>query len=378
MNSRAAQSEAPSITHIITGLEVGGAERALYTLLTSGLEGPFRNHVISLMGPGYYGPLLEAAGIPVACLYMRPGRPSPLGLLALRAAVVARPADVVQGWMPHGNLSASLSQLLWRRGAALTWNIRLSLESESDQPVLTRVITRLMALLSAAPGAIIYNSSRSRRHHESLGYAASYSHVIPNGFSTETWRPDSDDRIAVRRELGISGSDWVIGYVGRGHSQKDVSNLFTAVTKFSARHPETVLIGVGRDLDCFERSPRRFIPLGQRADVARIIRAFDVLCLSSRAEGFPNVLGEGMASGVPCVTTDVGDARVIVGETGWVVPPRDPEALAEALGWAFEAPRAELQQRGLAARARIEQEFSIDMIVSRYTSLYRRLLKGAP
>jgi len=362
-----------TIIHIITGLEVGGAERALHTLLTNGLEGPFRNQVISLMGPGYYGPLLEAAGIPVACLHMRPGHPSPWALLKLRKALATTTPGIIQGWMPHGNFVAFIARWLMYPHAALSWNIRITLESEIDQSWLTRLLTRFNAARTPTLQSLIYNSARSRFQHELLGYDDSQAHVLPNGFDVETWRPHAVDRIALRQEWGIAEADRVIGFVGRGHHEKDIPNLFAAVKQLSLLHPEAVLVGVGRDLDRFTPQPRRFIPLGQRTDVPRIMRGFDLLCLSSRAEGFPNVLGEAMASGVPCVTTDVGDARLIVGDTGWVAPPRDSEALAQALRQAFETPPDELRRRGEAARFRIQQDFAIAKVVDCYIDLYSRL-----
>jgi hypothetical protein len=116
-----------NITHIIIGLNVGGAERALFNLLTNGLEGPFRNRVISLMGPGHYGPLLQDAGIPVTCLNMHPGRPTPAAVRRLLAACAAAPTDILQGWMIHGNLAATLAQRWGNRHAAYAWNVRISL-----------------------------------------------------------------------------------------------------------------------------------------------------------------------------------------------------------------------------------------------------------
>jgi glycosyltransferase involved in cell wall biosynthesis len=365
-----------AITHIITGLDVGGAERALYTLLTNGLEGPYRNHIVSLMGPGHYGPLLQQAGIPVSTLNMRAGWPSVASLPALREGVVASRPDIIQGWMPHGNVTALIARHLFARRASLAWNVRLSLECEREQRFLTRAITRFNAWRSATPRAIVYNSCRARAQHEAIGFSARHAHVIPNGFNTETWRPDCSDRTAVRRELGLTEADRVIGFVGRAHHQKDVPSLFAAFLQVSSRHPEAVLVGVGRELDRFGATQGRCVLLGQRGDVPRLMRAFDVLCLSSRVEGFPNVLGEAMASGVPCVTTDVGDARAIVAETGWVVPPRDSAALAEALGRALAASREERESRGRAARTRIETEFAITAIVSRYVTLYGSILEN--
>jgi len=364
-----------TLTHIITGLEVGGAERALHTLLTNGLEGPFRNHVISLMGPGHYGPLLQQAGIPLACLHMRPGRPSLPALGALRAAIRAHPPQILQGWMTHGNLTASLARRLFQPRAALAWNIRRSLEGLAQASVSTRALTRLSARLSSGPEAILYNAQRARLQHAEIGYSDAHAHHRPNGFDTDRWKPDATLRAAVRSELGLSEGDAVIGFVGRGHPDKDPANLFQAFARVAMQNPRAVLVAVGRDLDQFGARPDRVILTGQRNDVPRLMQGFDLFCLSSRVEGFPNVLGEAMATGVPCVTTDVGDAAVIVGDTGWVVPPRDSAALARALIEAIDTPADSLRARGSAARARIETEFSIASVVARYIALYERLIE---
>jgi glycosyltransferase involved in cell wall biosynthesis len=364
-----------AITHIITGLGVGGAERALHTLLTNGLEGPFRNHVISLMGPGHYGLLLQQAGIPVTCLHMRPGRPSLRALSRLRAAIRAYPPRIIQGWMTHGNLSASMARRLFQPHAAVAWNSRSSLEGLAQASVSTRALTRLGARLSSDPEAILYNALRSRRQHAEIGFSDLRAHYLPNGFDTGRWQPDATARAAVRAELGLSEVDRVIGFVGRGHPDKDPANLFQAFAQVAMQNPHTVLVAVGRDLDQFGVLPDRVILIGQRDDMPRVMPAFDLLCLSSRIEGFPNVIGEAMATGVPCVTTDVGDAAAIVGDTGWVLPSRNSDALARALIEAIEIPPEELRARGAAARARIEDEFSIASVVAKYIALYERLIE---
>lgn len=366
---------AQNITHIITGLDVGGAERALHMLLTNGLEGPFRNHVMSLMGPGHYGSLLEQAGIPVTCLHMRPGRPSLRALWRLRAAIRAHQPQLIQGWMTHGNLSASLARRLFQPRAALGWNIRWSLEWLAQASASTRVLTRLGVWLSSSPEAILYNAQRSRCQHSEIGYSDGRAHHLPNGFDTIRWQPDATARAAVRAELGLSERDRVIGFVGRGHPEKDPASLFQAFSQVAALNPRAVLVATGRDLDRFEGPGGRIILTGQHNNVPRLMQSFDLFCLSSRVEGFPNVIGEAMATGIPCVTTDVGDAAVIVGNTGWVVPPRDCDALARALIEAINTPPEELRARGAAARARIEAEFSIASVVEKYIALYERLIE---
>lgn len=365
------------ITHIITGLNVGGAERALYTLLTNGLEGPFCNRVISLMGPGYYGPLLEDAGIPLTCLQMPRGLPTPRALWRLRMAMRRDPPDIVQGWMYHGNLAASLAGRLAGRGVPIAWNVRASLHALDTEKTTTRAIIRLGARLSLRPNAIVYNSARSRTQHREIGYEDDSDVVIPNGFDPKTWRGDAAARAQARQHLGLGPAEMVIGYVGRGHPQKDIATLARAFDQVRQLRQNVRLICIGRDIDTqvpadCSRDGIQF--LGVRSDVPILMPAFDLLCLSSRSESFPNVIGEAMSCGVPCVTTNVGDAADIVGETGWVVPPGDSTALARALGAAMDTPGFELRLLGAAARAHIEQELSIDTIVARYVALYADLI----
>jgi glycosyltransferase involved in cell wall biosynthesis len=101
------------------------------------------------------------------------------------------------------------------------------------------------------------------------------------------------------------------------------------------------------------------------------MRALDVLVSASAyGEGFPNVIGEAMASGVPCVATDVGDSAVVIGDTGRIVPPKDPAALAAAIEAMLDLPQEELHELGRRARARIEAEFSIGNCLGRYSELF--------
>jgi glycosyltransferase involved in cell wall biosynthesis len=116
--------------------------------------------------------------------------------------------------------------------------------------------------------------------------------------------------------------------------------------------------------------------IGPRGDIPAVMSALDLHVLSSSAEAFPNVLAEAMACGTPCVSTDVGDAARIVSDTGWVVPPRNPDALAEALAKAIAAWRdAEgWRKRQQRARDHIAQEFAVDTMVARYRALWQECL----
>lgn len=365
------------VVHIITGLNVGGAERALYSLVTGGLQAHFNNHVISLMDDGHYGPLLREARIPVTSLNMRMGLPMPVALWHLRKAIRATSPDLVQGWMYHGNLAASVAKRFAGGDTRLAWNIRLSREGAGEMKATTNSVVRIGAHLSQRVDAILYNSARSRSQHEAEGFAMKRGSVIPNGFDTQKWCPDSSTAINLRQELNLPGERMLIGFVARAHIQKDLPNLFTAFEWLAAQNHNCHLICVGRGLE--EAAPlnldrSRVSFLGQRTDVPQIMPAFDLLCLSSSVEAFPNVIGEAMACGVPCITTDVGDAAAIVGETGWIVPPRNSQALAEALLQALTMPKMEQRRRSIAARRRIEENYSLSSAIGKYVSLYSSLL----
>ena len=117
--------------------------------------------------------------------------------------------------------------------------------------------------------------------------------------------------------------------------------------------------------------------LGVREDIPRVVAALDIATLSSsHGEGSPLVVGEAMASGVPCVVTDVGDSAEIVGTTGVVVPPRDPEALAEAWNTLIGAGPEGRARLGELARKRIEGCYSLQATVTSYQDLYISLCPG--
>lgn len=364
-----------SITHIITGLNIGGAERALHNLLAGGLQKYFDNRVISLTGMGHYGPLLVEAGITVASLDMT--RPSLATLWRLRQAIRAQQPDLAQGWMYHGNLAASVGRRFGEMGTKLAWNIRCSREGSEQLKGMTNAMVRLGGWVSSGPDAIIYNSVRSLEQHEAEGYASASAEVIPNGFDTAKWYPDPAAAVRLRQELGLAGNVRIIGFVARAHPEKDPANLFQAYMQMAQQFQDCHLVCVGKGL--VDIAPpgldlSRVSFLGERYDIPRIMSGFDLLCLTSQVEGFPNVIGEAMACAVPCVSTDVGDAAMIVGETGWIVPPRNSEALADALLKAIGQPESERALRAKAARQRIIDHYSLPLLVDRYRNLYTKLL----
>jgi len=277
-------------------------------------------------------------------------------------------------WLYHADLMATLALLLSGLGTGrLIWNLRCSDVDLRQYAQSTRWVVSLLARLSSLPGAIAANSQAGRAYHASLGYRPRRWIDLPNGFDLVEWRPDAADRAAVRAEWSLDDATLAIGMIARVDPSKDHATLFEAAVQVRASRKDVRVVLIGRGTD------RLALPavlddlvlvLGERRDVGRLVRGLDMAVLSSLTEGFPNVVGEAMASGVPCVVTDTGDSAQIVGDTGMVVPSRSAEALAGAILKLAGESAASRRQRGEAARRRIAGHFGLERALQLYWSAW--------
>lgn len=370
------------VVHIITALGSGGAERVLYLVASGRSEGHETRHVVvSLTDEGVYGPKLRAAGIELHCLGMPRGRSTVAAFLALVRVIRRLQPHVVMTWLYHADLMGTLAARLAgvRR---IIWNIRCSDMDFRHYAPTTRSIVKILAQLSGVPWAIASNSEAGRRAHEALGYRPKRWVYLPNGFDTSLWRPDEALRTSVRNELGFSEGHRVIGLIARVDLQKDHANFFAAAGLLTAQRQDARFLLVGKDtreLALPDEIRAVTVATGARADVPRLMRALDVLVSASAyGEGFPNVIGEAMASGVPCVATDVGDSAVVIGDTGRIVPPKDPPALATAIEAMLDLPPEDMRALGKRARARVEAEFSIEHSLRGYAAHFQAAATKEP
>lgn len=371
------------VLHVITGLGTGGAEMMLVKLLSARQQGGIEGAVVSLTGQGgIVGPRLNELGIAVEALEMRR---SPLSLFRLSRLLSVtqrfRP-HLIQGWMYHGNLAASAAGALTSSPIPILWNIRQTLYRLSDERRLTQAVIRVSAAFSRRPAAILYNSRLGAAQHEAIGYDCTKRVVIPNGFDCDQFRPSAEARRDVRQELGLAPDTMLIGLIARYHPMKGHGVFLTAASLLAREHAglRFVLVGRGvtagqpalaRSLEELRLRDRVFL-LGERSDVPRITAALDVACSSSVwSEGFSNAMGEAMACGVPCVATDIGESREILGNTGVIAPANDPAALAQGIGRIVAERVEQRRARGLHARARVEQMFSLGRVAEQYHELYR-------
>jgi glycosyltransferase involved in cell wall biosynthesis len=384
VSDRSAGGRGLRCLHAITGLAIGGAEWMLYRVLAAGDHERFAPTVVSLMTPGALAPRIAGLGVPIASLHMRRGPPLTWPVLRLRRLVRALQPDLLQGWMYHGNLAATAAWRCLESRPPLVWTIHHSAADLSNEKLSTRLSVQVSARLSRLTAAIAYCSSASARQHHALGFAPERTVVIPNGFDCAQTRPDPAARPRLCAELGIDPARTLVGMVARGHPMKDHRNLVRAVALLVERQVDVHLVMVGRGVGDPNGEIARAVAaagigqrttlLGERADINPLTAGLDILALSSAwGEAFPLIVGDAMASGVPCVVTDVGDCVWIVGDTGEAVPPRDSAALAAAIGRLVALGPAGRHRLGRAARARIEENFSLAGVVRQYEALHQRL-----
>jgi len=418
------------VAHIITDTDTGGAELMLAKLVRNMDREKFRSDVLSLLPVDNVGESLQADGFTVESAHMRPGLPNPAAFARIVRWLRARRPTVVQTWMYHSDLLGGLAAR-YGAGAPVLWNIRQSNLDPGVNTSSTMIAARLCRKLSRrVPELIVCGSEAARRTHTEFGYHSERMEVIPNGFDTDVFRLDPEAAARLRSELNIPYDALIVGLAARLDPQKDQETFIRAArilfekwgggkagtgrTDGSGRtastgaaektgsgrtagpggadktgagaRPPVYFVMCGENIEWSNDRLRAWIGegpdgpfgsrlrlTGRRHDLHAVYPAFDVSGTSSLGEGFPNVVGEAMACGVPCVVTDVGDSRQIVGDTGIVVPPGDPADLAAAWEEVLRTPAAERRELGARARKRIEENYGMRAIARRYEELYTRV-----
>jgi glycosyltransferase involved in cell wall biosynthesis len=367
---------------LVRSLHAGGAEGQIVELVNEMARRGHEMHVAVFYKGGVFEKHLE----PRVRLHGlgKGGRWDLVGFLHRWLCLLrkVRP-DLVHGYLPTQNILAALSRL-FVPGIRVVFGVRASFLDFSKYDWLVRLEYYLEARFARFAHKIVANSRSGERWLVARGVPRDLVEVIPNGIDVNRYRPDARGRAAVRAGWGIAASEYLVGMVARTDPIKGHEMLLRAAGLLIPRFPSMRLVFVGDGLAEYASSltatadslalSDRLIWAGSREDLPAVYSAFDLAVSCSISEGFPNVVAEAMACGTPCVVTDVGDSALIVGDTGVVVPPSDPGALAEAIFFLAGESKDDRRARAIAARQRVCRLFTARALADRSEALLQSLL----
>ena len=369
------------ILHIISGLKRGGAETQLFRICKFDQD---NDHiVVSLSNKQGYGDILEKLNVPVYALNFSSGRINISGLIKLYRIMKQLKPDVVQTWMNHSDLIGGIiARIAGIKN--IFWGVHQTILIKGKSKASTIMIVKLNAFLSnLIPNKIIYCAEKSREVHELIGFKKSKGVVIQNGYDIKVFHQNDSLGKNFRDKLKIPQDAFIIGHVASYDPLKGQDTLIKSLSSLLKRKIKFIAILVGTNLDHLNDDLVSSLKdnglsdnvhlLGIRDDILSVMNAIDLFLLSSISEAFPNVLNEAMLCGTPCLTTNVGDAALIVDKTGWIVEPRDSTGMADACVHALnekEKNSEHWKNRKESCRKRIIENFSFEKMINKYKEIW--------
>jgi glycosyltransferase involved in cell wall biosynthesis len=379
------------IRHLIGSLDRGGAEQFLVRLVAgiAEREPTWRQSVWSMTNNVPLAPDLQRTGVEVRTFDGGKSLEGMGQLATVPRAMASEPCSLLQCWMYHAELMGVISRLRGAR-APQVWTLRQSRLSSDANSQTTRLVMRICAWGSRyVPAAIVAGSQAALEAHRAIGYRAPLMPTIHNGVDVAHFAPNAEARARRRAAWGLDPDMIAIGYLARISPVKAHDDLLAAAARLidTPGLPPWRLVlvgnGTGRGEEPLASMIRNaglsayVICAGVDADPAAALAGFDIAVSSSRGEGFPNAVAEGMATGIPTVATDVGDTQVLLGDSPYLVPPAQPEKFAAAITALLLLHASERRALGDSLRRRVEQHFDIARAIDAYAALYRQVITGA-
>ncbi len=377
---------APSILilHAIVGLEQGGAELFLERLLLSRKNAKNEKHiVVSLTRLGPIGLRLQKAGFVIYSLSISSFISALVSVLRLINILKRENPCIIQTWMYHADFFVGIvSYILGYKN--IVWGIRTTYLPKKGVSKTALLRSFCSVLSYFVPRKIIVAGVASKDYHVKKLYSKDKMCVIPNGYKIPCDSNLKKWRVQARFDLGLSQGDTLVGAVGRFTPEKDYSNLLQSYRIVLNKYPKLKFLIIGKGIKWNNLEFRSLIELAGISESLILIdeveniflyySAMDVFVLGSKTEGFPNVLAEAMSAGIPCVSTNVGDAKFILGDAGVLTAKESPCSLATGLISILDLPVDQRIKMGIQGSTRIKNHFSIENSAKQYLSAYRQIL----
>ena len=363
------------VTYVLTHLAYGGAETQVVELCRHVRALGWEPSIVSLMSPTGLTERLDELAIPYSDLGIPRGALRPRLVTGLRRELLRRQPTVVHSHTLPANFAARAVRPLLSVPVLVT-SAHNIWEGGFLRMLFYRFTDRLADLTTNCSEAAV------QRYVDIKAAPADRIRYMPNGIDIDRFAPDPARRAALRQRLGL-GDAFTYLAVGRLTEQKDWPNMLDAAARALRPTDRLLVVGDGelREEVAAGIARRglsdRVLMLGIRTDIADLMRASDAYVMSSAWEGLPIVLLEASAAGLPLVATRVGgnDQLVRPSKTGWLVPPRAPEALADAMVAVRQLPARERALMGVAARAHVARTYSMSAIAREWVTLYEGLLE---
>jgi glycosyltransferase involved in cell wall biosynthesis len=361
------------VIHLITSLGAGGAEGTLLRLAGELKNQQIEQTVVTLKSGGPREAELISMGVELHALGVNSFFSFIKGIFKFRKIARAYKPDVIQTWLYHADFMGLLAR---PKRAKLVWNIRCAQQTIKDAGLSTYFLIRLLSLLSPLVDGVIFNSTSGRKWHKEIGYRPKSSTVILNGFDSQHWTPNCQNRKLFRERYAKHESPLFVGLIARYHPIKDHDCFLRAISIARQSIPQITAVLAGEGVTAENNHLRSLahdlgleghvLFLGRRKDTKSIVQGLDCCVLTSKSEGFPNVLGEAMLCGVPCVSTDVGDARDILDGLGPIAPSGVPDAVAAGIISTLRKTPKEMEFLAQSIRESIKSRYSMDALWGNY------------
>ncbi len=366
------------ILHIITSLGDGGAENTLYKICKYDVKN--QHIVISLKKPKKYSKKLREINIKI--YHLNINYFSFFSFLRLIYLIRLNKPNIIQTWLIHGDLLGGVAAKL-SGFKNIIWNVRYSNLEIKKENFINIVLLKILAYLSFfVPKKIIVVSKSAKINCKKFGYNEKKIILINNGYDLSIYKSSRKDKLVIRRKLKIKKSTPIIGNVARFVPMKDHMNLISSLSILKQKDINFFCLLAGSNVDKNNskliyhinklKLSNQIKLLGIQKNISKIMNSFDIYVQSScYGEGFPNVVAEAMAHEIPCIVTNVGDAKYIVGQTGWCVPPKNSLKLALAIKNAlFKIHSKEWKNICKQSRIRVKKNFNIKNMILSYSKLW--------